>query len=167
MNIKVELSTSTGERSCILDEENKLPDLKYTPDRNRGDAPKSYNQKQYYNRNYQRGRGRGRGRGSYHPRSDTNPKNTNKEYSSNEEESWDASAEGNQATVQEADENSLDEKMKQLNVTDELIKETKQSSSETKQEQAQTSEDVKKDEQEVKENAESLQTTSSEEANGM
>lgn len=55
VNIKVELSTSTGQRSCSLNEGSKLADIKHIPD-----------YEQFQRGGFMRGRGfRGRGRGRF------------------------------------------------------------------------------------------------------
>lgn len=52
MNIKVQLSTSTGERSYVVDEESVLPEIRHVPDRHgRGGRP--HNTRYYSNKNPQ------------------------------------------------------------------------------------------------------------------
>lgn len=128
----------------MLDEENKLPELKFFPERHQRDD------RYFYNKNNQRGRGRGRGHGSNYPRNAhrtgytqvygeaaRSSKNTNSKTHPNvEEESWDVDT-GKEQTAPRNETNdsssSLNEKMKQLNVTDDKSnqEEVKQSKPET------------------------------------
>ncbi|ERL93245.1 thyroid hormone receptor-associated protein 3 [Dendroctonus ponderosae] len=75
VNIKVELSTETGHRNCVLDESTKIPDLKYIPDQHRKPRGRgSY-------------RGRGRGRGSFRGRKEMSNRSSSEEPKQSEAES--------------------------------------------------------------------------------
>ncbi|CAG9761858.1 unnamed protein product [Ceutorhynchus assimilis] len=76
INIKIEVSSETGHRSCILDEETKIADIKHVPDH------------QFSSPRRGRGffRGRGRGRGFYRGRAGfNNNKNINQDSATEEE----------------------------------------------------------------------------------
>lgn len=106
VNIKVELATSTGTRSCTFDEETKLPEIKHVPDRYDG-AQRSYNQRNFYNKNSPRGRGgrgRARGRNTYNQPRGGFRKNDPNFNSPNDnlqiEDNWDEPETSNQSSKQ-------------------------------------------------------------------